>query len=47
MTDIEKMILSDAIQTSIESERKIIKLKRFIGVLLVIIIILLAGIVYG
>lgn len=51
MTDIEKMILSDAIETSIESEKTIIKLKRLLTVSLVVNlfldVVLILRIIYG
>lgn len=45
--DAKDMLLTDALAVAIESEKKIIKLKRVIAILVVIIIILLALVIGG
>lgn len=47
MTDAEKILLSDAIETSIETEHKLIKCKRIIGGLSVVILILIYLLIIG
>ena len=47
MTDAEKILLSDAIETSIETEHKLIKCKKIIGGMSIIILILVYLLIIG